>query len=336
MTLNIIVDQYNNRKIVTKRINNEIMKLHIITKIRISIVIAVAVGLYWIICKNTLYNNNEYPIRLLDSANSNIFTYIMLILTSILATVAAFFIGGKNTRYIAPLAAPFALLLPAIFSPDMTKLLVTRSTEEARCDMFTGMIFETVLWYIPVLIGLIIVAVLNKKFTKQKVDVETNTNEKNPKFGTDIPKCIISMTIASVISIIVLPHLCKGDMAEMFIAGTPFNLSTAVSIGQQAFAVTATFFIAVMATHQLIGATGKAFIPIPIIVAAFFYMKGDTNTWSNLAENGVPPFLIHPGMTTLTILPITYAVFGSFGIAWGYWNSYKLHYARENNLIQVK
>ena len=312
------------------------MKLHILTKIRISFIIIVSAGLFWTLCKGFIFNNNGYPQTFWYDNDNILLKFIMINVVCAATTIAAFFLGGKNTRYIAPLAAPFALLLPAVFTKNMDKLLVTMQTGSSRSNLFTTMAIEAVLWYIPVLIGLGIVVILNKKFTPKKIDLDSDSGEGKIKFTTDLPKCIISLIIATVISIIVLPYLCQGDIAELYIAGTPYTLSSAVSIGQQAFAVTATFFLAVMATHQLLGSTGKAFIPLPIIVACFFYLKGNNSIWDEMAGNGVPPHLIHPGLTTLTILPITYAVFGSFGIAWGYWNSYKLHYARENNLIQVK
>ena len=312
------------------------MKLHIVTKIRIGIIIVIAAGLYWLACKGTLYNNNGYPQTIWGNPNSSILKYLYINIICITATILAFFLGGKNARYIAPLAAPFTLLLPAIFSPDMRKFLINYQTGSTRADMFFDLAIDVVLWYIPIMTGLMVVVLLNKRFIPKIITPESGLESNKTKFGTDISKCIMSTAAASIIAIIILPYLCMGDSAELLIAGTPQNFSTVASIGQQAFAVTATFFIAVMATHQFLGTTGKAFIPIPIIVAIFFYIKGNNSLWDEFASNGVPPHLIHPGLTTLTILPITYAVFGSFGIAWGYWNSYKLHYARENNLIHLK
>ncbi len=312
------------------------MKLHILTKIRITIIVLIAAGLYWMTCKGTLFNNNDLPQSILGNPNSSFMTYLYINIICIAATILAFFIGGKNTRYIAPLAAPFVLLLPAIFSPNMNKLLTLHQSGSSRSSLFNQMAVDTFLWYIPIITGLIVVVILNKKFIPQKTAIENTEENSQLKFGTDIPKCILSAVAASIISILILPYLCLGDTAEIMVAGSPQKFSTAVSIGQQAFAVTATFFIAVMATHQFTRTTGKAFIPLPIIVATFFYIRGNNGLWDQLASNGVPAHLIHPGYATLTILPITYAVFGSLGIAWGYWNSYKFHYAREHNLIHLK
>ncbi len=200
--------------------------------------------------------------------------------------------------------------------------------------MFKLMFVDAILWYIPILVSLAVVVILGKMVKKKEQQVSEIADK--VKFDVTFPKCATATFATSLIAIIILPYLCKGDLSYLSSAGSTIVLSTAVSIGQQAFAVTAAFFLAVMASHQYFRTTGKAYLPVPIIVAGYFYLFGGSSIWDSLASIGVSPVLVPPKNTAQTVLPITFMVFGSLGIAWGYWNSYKIHFARIHNLIKVK
>lgn len=308
------------------------MKLHILTKIRITLIIALAILISWLINSSYLYNNSGMPINIVFSDSySSIFTFI---LASALATAVAFFLGGRNTRYIAPLAAPFALSLPAVFSDNANHLLISYQGQIARSHLFKLMFIDTLLWFLPILAGLGVVVFLGKIHKRQKPAI-INEVEK-PKLDKSLKKNILAVLVSSLIVIVILPFFCQGDTTYLTSAGSTIMLSTAVSIGQQAFAVTLAFFVAVMASHQIFSTSGRAYIPVPIIVAFYIYMFGNTSIWDSLKNIGVSPVLVPPDKVCQTILPVSFAVFGSLGIAWGYWNSYKLHFARINNLIKVK
>ncbi|MBN2063909.1 MAG: hypothetical protein JW745_03825, partial [Sedimentisphaerales bacterium] len=108
------------------------MKLHILTKIRITIVIAAAAALSWLINTDILYNNNDLPINIVFSGN-----YGALLLYTALAagiSLAAAFLIGRNNRYIAPLASPFILFVPAILSDNSRQLLIDYQGQAARAN----------------------------------------------------------------------------------------------------------------------------------------------------------------------------------------------------------
>ena len=306
------------------------MKLHIITKIRITIILALAAGITWMLNRQVIFTQNNEPVNFIFS--HNYLALMTLSASAIGATVIAYFLGGKNTKYIAPLAGPFTVLLPAIFSDNMNELLVNFQGTEARASMFKMMFIDSILWYIPILASLATAVILNHTIAnKNKIKVT------QPEvLSKSLSQAAIAAIASSIIAIFLIPIFCQGDSTMLNSGGSYMKLTSPVSIGQQAFGVTAAFFLSILACNQFFRTTGKAYIPVPIIVAGYFYLHGNHSVWNSLTEVGISPLLLPPTYTSMTILPITFAVFGSIGIAWGYWNSYKLHFARENNLIKVK
>ncbi|MBN2841535.1 MAG: hypothetical protein JXM68_00495 [Sedimentisphaerales bacterium] len=309
------------------------MKLHILTKIRITIVIAAAAALSWLINTDILYNNNDLPINIVFSGN-----YGALLLYTALAagiSLAAAFLIGRNNRYIAPLASPFILFVPAILSDNSRQLLIDYQGQAARANLSRLLFFDALLWYIPILVGLITVVLANRFLFRNKNKAAQEQNNRL-NFDMSLSKCLLAAGTACIIAIILLPIFCQGDQTRFTAAGSTITLSTVASTGQQAFAVTAAFFLAVMASHQLFRTTGRAYLPVPLIVAGYFYLRANNSIWDSLSDIGASCLLLPPGFVTLSVVPLTFVVFGSIGIIWGYWNSYKLHFARVNNLIKVK
>jgi hypothetical protein len=309
------------------------MELSITTKFRLAVVAGLGVlliGLWaWPMAEPAT------PFTPVMAGNIAFGNKIILFVLAVFTGFIAYFLSWPYGREIGILAVPAGLAVWAIRGGGMSKMIVGVPVALQRYQLYSGLKWEGLFWFMIVLAG--IIGILAAQFISTKKNSEATIGlinrlrplklhfEKGPEDSrSDV---LVKSVAALVICILLIPSLIAIFARDVQIVDRRAGVLVAQpGLGQTIFAVIVSFDLAAFFVKTFLNRSYYWPMFASSLILAFvstFFIK--QNLLTGIYESWPAVFTPH---SVLSITPLTMVTFGTLGSIWGYWTAVRYYFWR--------
>ena len=316
------------------------MRTPIRIKIRVAIVLALALSIFYLIGWPAVRPlHPAQPLTILFHHAPSLMLLKMLGLI-VLTTALALLVAGSQRHYIAPVAVPVGLCVWAIASPGLTRVLIDNADLPARKTMYYLFAGEACIWFFAILLAWLLVKAATARATHpshppahritphKKAGPLARLTGNSPAVQT-----LLAFVLCSALAILLLKLFARAGTAWQG-QYQPVPAAVAPLVGQATFAIAAAWALAVFATHQLFIVKPFCFLLSPPFLAILIYY-GAARQIAALPLGDIAPAFIPAASVYAAMSPLQYIAIGSFAALAGYWLSIRAHRLRRHTAEQA-
>ncbi|MCF7957779.1 MAG: hypothetical protein K9M57_04950 [Phycisphaerae bacterium] len=312
-------------------------------KIRLFIVLAVSMGLFttlgWFFARPL---DPDGALTLVQH-HQPVLTMILLVLLAIVVTIVGLMVGGRHAGQIAPMALPLGLSCWVIQTSGFESLLIKCSDVASLSHLFQNMIFDTMLWCIPVALALGVV-IYGGRYLTRLTGIETNGENKPARHDVTTSsesllssegfmakqglRNVLALLLTCAIAMILLKLILQTGKTRLLVGQNHVLGATPASMGQIIFSLLVAFGVGAGVAHQLLGTPLWCFLAAPPLVALFNYISAMTTANFEIMEKMASSFF-PAQMTTAMVLPLQFIAIGTLAVMWGHWFSLLVHHEKK-------